>query len=41
LLIPDQIAPWATGSDIAGLGIAIAVLGYELLLRRRAGSVPG
>jgi TRAP transporter 4TM/12TM fusion protein len=41
LLIPDQIAPWATGSDVAGLAVAIVAIGYELLLRRREASVPG
>jgi TRAP-type uncharacterized transport system fused permease subunit len=40
LLLPDQIAPWAAGSDLAGLILGITVVGYELLVRRRVASVP-
>jgi TRAP transporter 4TM/12TM fusion protein len=36
LLVPDQIGPWATGSDIVGGLLGVALLGNELVQRRRA-----
>jgi TRAP transporter 4TM/12TM fusion protein len=35
LLIPDEIGPWAAGSDLAGAVLAAVVLGWELLAARR------
>lgn len=36
LLIPDQIADWAAGTDLAGAILGTLLLGYEFVLRRRA-----
>jgi hypothetical protein len=35
LLLPDQIAWWARGSDLAGGVIALLLIGNEVLQRRR------
>jgi hypothetical protein len=35
LMIPDQIAWWAAGTDLAGAIGGAGLLGYELLVRRR------
>ncbi len=36
LLLPDQIATFARGTDLAGAALGIVVVGYEFLLHRRA-----
>jgi TRAP-type uncharacterized transport system fused permease subunit len=35
MLIPDQIAWWAAGTDLAGMVMGILVVGYEFVMRRR------
>jgi TRAP transporter 4TM/12TM fusion protein len=35
LMIPDQIAWWAAGTDVAGAIIGALLIGYEFVLRRR------
>jgi TRAP-type uncharacterized transport system fused permease subunit len=44
LLIPDQIAWWARGTDLFGALLGIALVGYEFLQRQRrtsAAPAPG
>jgi TRAP transporter 4TM/12TM fusion protein len=41
LLLPDQIAWWAAGTDVAGGVLGACLLGYEFVMRRKvAGAVP-
>jgi TRAP transporter 4TM/12TM fusion protein len=35
LLLPDQIGPWAAGSDILGAVAGMLLVAYEVMLRRR------
>jgi hypothetical protein len=35
MLIPDQIAWWAAGTDLAGMIMGAFVVGYEFVMRRR------
>jgi TRAP transporter 4TM/12TM fusion protein len=38
LMLPDQIAPWAAGTDIGGAVLGGCLLAYELVTRRRQGA---
>jgi len=35
LLLPDQIASWAAGTDMLGAILGVVLVGYELFLRRK------
>ena len=41
LLLPDQIAWWAAGTDLAGGIAALFLIGNELVQRRRAATAAG
>jgi TRAP-type uncharacterized transport system fused permease subunit len=41
LLLPDQIAWWAAGTDLAGGVLGLALIANELLQRRRSAAIAG
>jgi TRAP transporter 4TM/12TM fusion protein len=41
LLLPDQIAWWAAGTDLAGGALGLALVANEFLQRRRSADAPG